>query len=110
MIFWQDIRGWVLAGCSQRISLAFIRRISLVTIGRNSLVMARHQTLATMPSSNEKPAEPPEVLRAPEPASAIPARALTRVHRERLRGADFLGEVVKGWYTDDDAVCGRCLR
>ena len=99
MIFWQDIRGWVLAGCSQRISLAFIRRISLVTIGRNSLVMARHQTLATMPSSNEKPAEPPEVLRAPEPASAIPARALTRVHRERLRGSGFLGEVVKGWYT-----------
>ena len=68
MIFWQDIRGWVLAGCSQRISLAFIRRISLVTIGRNSLVMARHQTLATMPSPNEKPAQPPEVLRAPEPA------------------------------------------
>lgn len=39
MIFWH-MRGWVLAGCSQRISLAFIRRISLVTIGRNSLVMA----------------------------------------------------------------------
>jgi hypothetical protein len=33
-----------------------------------------------------------------EPARVIPAKALTRVHRERLRDAGFLNEVVKGWY------------
>lgn len=51
-----------------------------------------------MPSPNEKLAQSLEVLRALEPARAIPAKALTRVHRERLRDAGFLGEVVKGWY------------
>jgi fido (protein-threonine AMPylation protein) len=51
-----------------------------------------------MPTPNEKLAQSLEALHALEPARAIPAKALTRVHRERLRDAGFLGEVVKGWY------------
>lgn len=51
-----------------------------------------------MPSPNEKLAQSLEALHALEPARAIPAKALTRVHRERLRDAGFLNEVVKGWY------------
>lgn len=51
-----------------------------------------------MPSSNEKLAQSLEALHALEPARAIPAKALTRIHRERLRNAGFLSEVVKGWY------------
>lgn len=51
-----------------------------------------------MPSPNEKLAQSLKALRALEPARAIPAKALTRIHRERLRSAGFLSEVVKGWY------------
>lgn len=51
-----------------------------------------------MPSANEKLAQSLQALHALEPARAIPAKALTRVHRERLRDAGFLSEVVKGWY------------
>lgn len=51
-----------------------------------------------MPSPNEKLAQSLEALRALAPARAIPAAALTRVHRERLKAAGFLGEVVRGWY------------
>lgn len=51
-----------------------------------------------MPTPNEKLAQSLEALHALEPARAIPAKALTRVHRERLRDARFLTEVVKGWY------------
>ncbi|MES2972946.1 MAG: hypothetical protein V4757_05025 [Pseudomonadota bacterium] len=51
-----------------------------------------------MPTPNEKLAHSLEALHALEPARAIPARALTRVHRERLRDAGFLSEVVRGWY------------
>lgn len=51
-----------------------------------------------MPTVHEKLAQSLEALRALEPARAIPAKALTRVHRERLKNAGFLSEVVKGWY------------
>lgn len=51
-----------------------------------------------MTSPNEKLAQSLEVLHALGSVHAIPAKALTRVHRERLRNAGFLSEVVKGWY------------
>lgn len=51
-----------------------------------------------MPPPNEKMATSLEALRALGPTRAIPASALTRVHRERLKAAGYLGEVVKGWY------------
>lgn len=63
-----------------------------------TLVIEKHKSLATMASANEKLAQSLEALHALEPARAIPAKALTRVHRERLRNAGFLSEVVKGWY------------
>lgn len=60
-----------------------------------------------MPSPNEKLAQSLDALRALQPARAIPAAAHTRVHRERLRDAGYLGEVIRGWYIhtrpNDDA-------
>ena len=50
-----------------------------------------------MPSANEKLAQSLEILRSLDSLRAIPAIALTRVHRERLRNAGFIREVVKGW-------------
>jgi fido (protein-threonine AMPylation protein) len=67
-------------------------------IRQENLVFVNHETLVTMPSPNEKLAQSLEILHALEPARALPAKALTRVHRERLRDAGFLSEVVKGWY------------
>lgn len=51
-----------------------------------------------MVAPNEKLAQSLQELHALEPARAIPAKALSRVHRERLRKNGFLSEVVKGWY------------
>ena len=51
-----------------------------------------------MPSTYEKLAQSLEILRSLDSLRAIPAIALTRVHRERLRNAGFISEVVKGWY------------
>lgn len=51
-----------------------------------------------MATPNEKLAQSLQALHALEPARAIPARALSRVHRERLKKNGFLSEVVKGWY------------
>lgn len=51
-----------------------------------------------MASPNEKLAQSLEVLRALGPAVAIPSKSLSRVHRERLTSAGYLGEAVKGWY------------
>lgn len=51
-----------------------------------------------MAAPNEKLAQSLQALHALEPARAIPAKALSRVHRERLKKSGFLTEVVKGWY------------
>jgi fido (protein-threonine AMPylation protein) len=51
-----------------------------------------------MVAPNEKLAQSLQALHALEPARAIPAKALSRVHRERLKKNGFLSEVVKGWY------------
>lgn len=51
-----------------------------------------------MVTPNEKLAQSLEMLHGLGPMRAIPARALARVHRERLLEAGFLFLVVKGWY------------
>ncbi len=51
-----------------------------------------------MVTPNEKLAQSLEMLHGLGPMRAIPARALARVHRERLLEAGFLSLVVNGWY------------
>ncbi len=53
-----------------------------------------------MATPSEKLAESLEVLKTLQDQGivAIRSRDLSRTHRERLRGSDFLQEVMKGWY------------